>query len=402
MRKVLGLFLIGCLIMAGIAWGQGSVTPSRIYIPYQVYTGPYLSAPTTEGSIRYNTSTHAFEYYNGSAWTAIVATNGNISGSSGSCIGNAATATTATNATNSGITDDTSTAATMYPTWVTANTGNLPLKTSSSKLTFNPSTGVLTSTGFYAPLASNSLNLGACAAPYQWTLTSDWGQFTAALDDAGDTRGILMLAEAGGVGGAGGAIAFGAAAFTTKPFAAIKGLVDSGSGNTTGGIGFACRHLTTDTTLTQYMLIQDTGVIQMAHYGVGAASFDASGNLASASDERLKDIQGLYKAGLGELRGIKPILYKWNKKSGMETEHTYAGFSAQNIQKSMPEAVYQNSDGILSFNDRAVLAAAVNAIKELKAITDKQEKRIKVLEDEVKKLGAPPIGVYTNSPGAGD
>jgi len=56
-------------------------------------------------------------------------------------------ATTATNATNTAITDDTSTNAVMYPTWVTANTGNLPQKVTSTKLTFNPSTGVLTVTG---------------------------------------------------------------------------------------------------------------------------------------------------------------------------------------------------------------------------------------------------------------
>ena len=67
----------------------------------------------------------------------------NISGSAAS----ATTATTATNATNVAITDDTSTAATFYPTIVSSSTGNLPVKTSSTKLQFNPSTGVLTSTG---------------------------------------------------------------------------------------------------------------------------------------------------------------------------------------------------------------------------------------------------------------
>lgn len=42
------------------------------------------------------------------------------------------------------ITDDTTTNATMYPAWVTASSGNLPLKVTSTKLTFNPSTGTLT------------------------------------------------------------------------------------------------------------------------------------------------------------------------------------------------------------------------------------------------------------------
>jgi hypothetical protein len=67
----------------------------------------------------------------------------NIDGSAGS----ATTATTATNATNVAITDDTSTATDMYPTWVTTTTGNLPITVSSTKLKFNPSTGVLTATG---------------------------------------------------------------------------------------------------------------------------------------------------------------------------------------------------------------------------------------------------------------
>lgn len=51
---------------------------------------------------------------------------------------------TSVNATNTAITDDTATNAVVYPTWVTANTGNLPQKVTSTKLTFNPSTGALT------------------------------------------------------------------------------------------------------------------------------------------------------------------------------------------------------------------------------------------------------------------
>ena len=56
-------------------------------------------------------------------------------------------ATTATNATNTAVTEDTSTAVAVYPTWVTANTGNLPQKVTSTKLSFVPSTGALTATG---------------------------------------------------------------------------------------------------------------------------------------------------------------------------------------------------------------------------------------------------------------
>ena len=47
----------------------------------------------------------------------------------------------------------------MYPTWVTTTTGNLPQKTSSTKFTFNPSTGTLSATTFSGALA-NALTIG--------------------------------------------------------------------------------------------------------------------------------------------------------------------------------------------------------------------------------------------------
>jgi hypothetical protein len=53
------------------------------------------------------------------------------------------------------VTDDTTTDASMYPVWVTANTGDLPAYVSSTKLYFNPLTGLLTATGFSGPLTGN-------------------------------------------------------------------------------------------------------------------------------------------------------------------------------------------------------------------------------------------------------
>lgn len=46
------------------------------------------------------------------------------------------------------VTDDTTTNATVYPSWVTTTSGNQNVKASSSKLYFNPSTGTLNSTDF--------------------------------------------------------------------------------------------------------------------------------------------------------------------------------------------------------------------------------------------------------------
>lgn len=53
---------------------------------------------------------------------------------------------TATGTSGEAITDDLTTNATMFPVWVTANTGTLPLKVTSTKMFFNPSTGALAST----------------------------------------------------------------------------------------------------------------------------------------------------------------------------------------------------------------------------------------------------------------
>jgi hypothetical protein len=88
---------------------------------------------------------------------------------------NAATAGTATNATNTAITDDTTTSSTVYPTWVTTTTGNLPQKTSSTKLSFVPSTGILSATGFsgsgasLTSLSASNINAGTLAIAYGGT-----------------------------------------------------------------------------------------------------------------------------------------------------------------------------------------------------------------------------------------
>jgi hypothetical protein len=83
--------------------------------------------------------------------------------------GTATTATTATNATNTAITDDTSTSSAVYPTWVTTTTGNLPQKTSSTKLTFVPSTGTLTAT---VHNSSNGITINSKTVAASYTIPS--------------------------------------------------------------------------------------------------------------------------------------------------------------------------------------------------------------------------------------
>jgi hypothetical protein len=44
------------------------------------------------------------------------------------------------------------------------------------------------------------------------------------------------------------------------------------------------------------------------------------------------------------LEQLSPILYKWKPETGFDASTTYAGFSAQNVQAAIPEAVGQGKD----------------------------------------------------------
>ena len=99
--------------------------------------------------------------------------------------------------------------------------------------------------------------------------------------------------------------------------------------------------------------------------GAGTLTTDSSGNVSASSDETLKNVHGAFDRGLPDILKIDPITYSWNEESGMETKGRYSGFSAQNVQKAIPEAVGASGDGILSLQDRPIIAALVNAVKEL-------------------------------------
>lgn len=141
------------------------------------------------------------------------------------------------------------------------------------------------------------------------------------------------------------------------------------------------------TAMAVRQVIKSTGIVQMTAYSTGSATFDASGNISSVSDERLKNIQGQFTKGIEAVLKINPITFKWNEKSGMETEHIYNGFSAQNIKAVLGEGSYGvNKDGMLSIQDRAVMGALANGEKDLYNMVQEQQKQIDDLKNTVQKL----------------
>ncbi len=161
-----------------------------------------------------------------------------------------------------------------------------------------------------------------------------------------------------------------------------------------------------------------TGVTSCLAGGLGT---DGSGNLTCNSDARLKDILGSFNRGLKEILGIRPKIYRWNEMSGLDQRDEYAGFIAQNVQESIPEAVAIDSRGYLTLGLAPLVAALVNSTKEqqeeieenqklyltmkgmweeqsrelaslknqveyLERKIDQQEERIKALENQIRKL----------------
>lgn len=118
------------------------------------------------------------------------------------------------------------------------------------------------------------------------------------------------------------------------------------------------------------------GAFRWHAYGAGTLTTDASGNITAVSDERLKKDFRPYARGLAAIELLQPQYYRWSAKSGMETEHEYAGWVAQNVQKAIPEAVFEQPDGMLGLQERPIQAALVNAVQELSA-------RVKQIEQHI-------------------
>lgn len=148
--------------------------------------------------------------------------------------------------------------------------------------------------------------------------------------------------------------------------------------------------------------LHTTGTVRFAGFGAGTLVTDSSGNVTASSDRRLKNVSGKFTRGLDAIMQIQPKVFTWKPESGMNTEDVNVGFIAQDVQDVIPEAVgtmktrdVEEEDAqtgkktkhtkreaaeSLTLSDRPIIAALVNAVKELKAKNDGLEARIAKLE----------------------
>lgn len=197
-----------------------------------------------------------------------------------------------------------------------------------------------------------------------------------------DGTGILGLTRSDG-GGTGGINIYSSSTLKARlTFSGSDAYLDAPTGQLivrTNGYGTA-------------MTLSSTQALRLNAYGAGALTTDSSGNVTATSDERAKNIIGTFTKGLAEVVKLTPKTYTWKPETGLNPTDEVVSLTAQDlIAAGLPEAVstYRtvadlNDDGTpkldadgkpltkridatYTVSDRAVIAALVNAIKELNA-----------------------------------
>jgi hypothetical protein len=167
-----------------------------------------------------------------------------------------------------------------------------------------------------------------------------------------------------GSSGSGGEIRFGARAFGTSGFAAIKGFVTNGAANgNVGHLDINMRAATTDTSYTRRFRFEYDG------------DFHADGNVVAysttVSDIRLKENIETVEGALDKIEAIRGVTF-----DRTDTGKRSAGVIAQELEPHLPEAIVESSLPLKTGNDDelyklveydAIHALTIEGIKELVA-----------------------------------
>ena len=115
----------------------------------------------------------------------------------------------------------------------------------------------------------------------------------------------------------------------------------------------------------------------------GTAGKTGGGTWDVFSDNRLKRIRGKYNSGLSAVMRLQPLRYEYKPDNalGLVSEGEHVGFSAQEVQQVIPEAVTTDSSGFLMVKSDPIIWSMLNAIKE-------QQKEIVELKRQVRQLRA--------------
>jgi hypothetical protein len=114
----------------------------------------------------------------------------------------------------------------------------------------------------------------------------------------------------------------------------------------------------------------------------GNANKPGGGSWLNFSDERLKNLKGRFNGGLKAVMKLQPLRYEYKKYNavGIKSEGEHVGFSAQAVEKVIPEAVTKTGDGYRLVNNDPILWAMLNGMKEQQQIIENQQRQISQLK----------------------
>jgi Chaperone of endosialidase len=118
-------------------------------------------------------------------------------------------------------------------------------------------------------------------------------------------------------------------------------------------------------------------------------TYTSSGTVGSFSDIRIKENIRPFTQGLDVITKINPVTFTYNSLAPFNTDKKQIGIIAQELEKVAPYMVDKSSikeiDDLRSVNNQAYIFLLINAVKELSAQNEKQQKEIDTLKRLIKK-----------------
>jgi trimeric autotransporter adhesin len=120
----------------------------------------------------------------------------------------------------------------------------------------------------------------------------------------------------------------------------------------------------------------------------GSADKPGGGSWSVFSDERLKDIKGAFTSGLQAVMHLQPLRYEYKSENALnlKSDGEHIGFSAQALQKVIPEAVTKNEQGYLLVNNDPIMWTMLNAIKEQQVQLETQRHQLEQQQQQIELL----------------
>ncbi len=123
----------------------------------------------------------------------------------------------------------------------------------------------------------------------------------------------------------------------------------------------------------------------LAGTGSRAVLADANGVLsAPVSDRSLKEKIKNLDSGIGIIKKLRPVNFFYKKDWQNYGTRQQIGFIAQEVQKVMPNSVFENKDGKLGFSVTDMIPVLVKAVQEQQEIIERLRKEIDKLKKKKK------------------